>query len=370
MYEQQSLGSLLYIALYGASAMLSLAACFYLLFRRSNAIAPDVESPVRLRRWTAAFFASMSLSHAWYLPVAFHTSHEDIMLSYAVGAILDFMTLIPLAIVVLLVMLQDRRRPLWPAFAVASPFVVGLAVCGISRNYAVLPIYYGCYLLLGIALFIYMVRATRQYGRWLHDNYADLEHKEVWQSLVVMAVILLMFGIYSFDIKGAAFKYATQLNNIILTYFLLWRVETLSDLSIAANDADEEPDASKTMEDNAQTSTVRSNIGPLLKQYCEEPQIYLQHDISVTQLAQLIGTNRLYLSKYFAMQGTTYNAYINGLRIQHFINRYHESVATGRSVIAKQLAHQSGFRSYSTFSAAFKQIMGTTATEWMRNAAG
>jgi len=36
-------------------------------------------------------------------------------------------------------------------------------------------------------------------------------------------------------------------------------------------------------------------------------------------------------------------------------------------MIAKQLAYQSGFRSYSTFSAAFKQIMGMTATEWMHN---
>jgi len=37
------------------------------------------------------------------------------------------------------------------------------------------------------------------------------------------------------------------------------------------------------------------------------------------------------------------------------------------AITAQQLAHQSGFRSYSTFSAAFKQIMGKTATEWMRN---
>jgi len=36
-------------------------------------------------------------------------------------------------------------------------------------------------------------------------------------------------------------------------------------------------------------------------------------------------------------------------------------------VIAKQLAYQSGFRSYSTFSAVFKQVMGTTVTAWMHS---
>ena len=29
-----------------------------------------------------------------------------------------------------------------------------------------------------------MVCAIRTYGHWLRDNYADLEHKEVWQSFV------------------------------------------------------------------------------------------------------------------------------------------------------------------------------------------
>ena len=106
-----------------------------------------------------------------------------------------------------------------------------------------------------------------------------------------------------------------------------------------------------------------------MKQYCEESRLYLQYDISANTLAKKIGTNRVYLSRHFALQGTTYNAYINGLRIQHFINLYNEAVATHQPIVAKQLAYQSGFRSYSTFSAAFKQIMGMTVTEWMLNRA-
>ena len=146
MYEQYGLGDLIYIMFYGAAAMRSLTACCYLLFRRANAIAPDVMSPVRLRRWTAAFFASMTLSHIWYLPVAFSTSREDVLLSNIVGAVLDFMTLIPLAIVVLLVMLQDRRRPLWLIFLMMTPLIIGLVVCGVSRSVALSPLIYIYYL--------------------------------------------------------------------------------------------------------------------------------------------------------------------------------------------------------------------------------
>ena len=55
-------------------------------------------------------------------------------------------------------------------------------------------------------------------------------------------------------------------------------------------------------------------------------------------------------------------------RIQHFIKLYHEAIAAHQLISVLQLALQSGFRSYSTFNAAFKQSMGMTATEWMRNA--
>ena len=57
----------LYIMLYAAVTMLSLNACCYLLFRRGNAFAPDITTSARLRRWTAAFFAAIALSHVWYM---------------------------------------------------------------------------------------------------------------------------------------------------------------------------------------------------------------------------------------------------------------------------------------------------------------
>jgi len=376
MYEQEFQGDVLYMMLYAVVAALNLVACCYLLFRRGNVFAPDITSPVRLRRWTAVFFAAMTLSHLWYMPSIFLTSSDDKMLCYNVGGMLDFLTTFPLAIVILFTMLQDRRRPLWTAWVMVVPPIVIMALNTANHSESLLPLSNAYLLLLGIGLIIYMVREVRRYGRWLRDNYADLEHKEVWQSFVVLAVILLGFGIYTSEIGGLTNKYIVQVNNILLIGYLLWRVETLSNLSIfqpqglpleAEDDSLAiQADTAEDMENDALPLTIRNNIGPLLKQYCEEPQLYLQYDISVTQLAQQIGINRSYLSKHFALQGISYNAYINGLRIRHFIHLYHEAAATHQPVTAQQLAHQSGFRSYSTFSAAFKQSMGMTATEWMR----
>ena len=92
---------------------------------------------------------------------------------------------------------------------------------------------------------------------------------------------------------------------------------------------------------------------------------------SLSQLALHIGTNRTYLSAYFAQQGITYNTYINRLRIEYFIKIYREQVSSlKRPLTAQQLAELSGYKSYSTFSAAFKKIMGENVTTWMKSENG
>jgi AraC-like DNA-binding protein len=229
---------------------------------------------------------------------------------------------------------------------------------------------YSYFLLMWFGLIVYMLHATRQYGRWLRDNYADLEHKEVWQSFVVLAIILLVFCIYVSSGEGPSYEYLLQLFVVVLIGYLLWRVETLSDLSIpqSLNLSVAEPATTEAeeVEGNGLSQTNRENIGALLQQHCIETQLYLQHDLNISQLAKAIGTNRYYLSQYISNQGTTYNNYINDLRINHFVSLYHEAVDAHRSFSAQQLAQESGFHSYRTFSEVFKRKMGQTVSAWIR----
>ena len=114
MYDQIR-GDLFYIMLYTAVIVMAILASCYLLFRKGNAFAADITPPVRLRRWTAIFFAAIALCHLWYLPMCFLTSPDEVMLGSLIAGWLDCMTVIPLMIIILLTMLQDRRRPLWPS---------------------------------------------------------------------------------------------------------------------------------------------------------------------------------------------------------------------------------------------------------------
>lgn len=367
MYEQLK-GDILFCMFYAAVAILPLAAGFYLWFRRANAFAPQITSPVRLRRWMAAFFACLTLSHVWYIPILFQSSKEEALTTYLIGGLLDSLTVFPLSLIVLLVMMQDRRRPLWPAVALMLP-VIGALIWSIANCSDALFTGISVYsLLLSIFFFIYMVRALRQYGHWLRDNYADLEHKEVWQNFIVLVAIQILFGFYAFSVETLVFQYIMQMTCIVLVFYLLWRVETLSDLHLPENEAEDDEEVVAIGKENEKTLPAfnRNDIGQLLKSHCEDKQLYLQQGISVAQMAKKIGTNRLYLGRYLSSQGVTYNTYINELRIRHFIALYHKTSAAHQPLVIKNLASQSGFSSYSTFGLAFKQVMGMTATEWMR----
>jgi len=361
MPEQITPLSILYFLFHGAGTALTVVLFLYLLLCRGKAIAPDITPPARLRRWAAALFAVMALSHIWW--ILFYTfSNDTHSVIYGLLVALDCMVLPPVFVGTLLTMLQDRRRPLWPIFVVMTPCAV-IAVLQTALPSIDLTTPNKVYgLILIVAFIIYMVVAVRQYGRWLRDNYADLEHKEVWVSLTLLIglILLLMCFEYTDNYVMCTIAYLIGFPQAGL---LLWRVETLKDLSTDSLTSDPAP--------KGEPSHIGQlpPIGQLLAKHCEDTKLYLQTDLTLSQLSAAVGVNRYYLSQYFASQGTSYYEYIHDLRIRHFVARYRELAAAQKPIVAQQLAQESGYHSYSTFSAAFKQRMHKSVTAWMHEEA-
>ena len=341
--------------LYGASAMTALIACIYLLFRKSNAISPDVTPPLRLRRWAAALFGVAFLGHIYWLLFYLYSGDTN-SVGCIVASYLDCLTLFTTIPGTLFAMLQDRKRHIWPVVIATIPFGGLLTLHVVNPNATYFQFALAYFLLIYVIFTIYMVFAVKQYGRWLRDNYADLENKEIWISHVLIIVILLLIIFYGFDGADLTISFIVQFLSIVLYCFLLWRVETLPQL-------EEQPEPELQMQ---QSPAFFSDIEQLLNERCVATHLYLQHDLTLLLLAQILGTNRSYLSQYFSHQGITYNAYINNLRIDHFMKLYREAVSSDKTITAQQLAKDSGFRSYSTFSLAFKQRTGQSVTAWMQ----
>ncbi|MBQ8486162.1 MAG: helix-turn-helix domain-containing protein [Prevotella sp.] len=362
---------ILFFILYVVTGVVPLLAALYLWFYRGNAIAPGVTPPVRLRRWAASFFSVAVLGHVWWL--VFYIYYDDALsmdnLIHSAGywaiVILEYVTQLTTLAGTLLSMLQDRRRPVWPVLVVMLPIVALGGALMVSPDMLLMQIAFAYVVLLYVLFTVYMVFAVRRYGRWLNDNYADLKNKKVWLSQTVTLGCLLLFVL------------------------LLWRVETLPQLDAPSADETYTPPA---LERQVSTATSESAFVPdtmpitstqaeqpsanpinidvdqieqLLKDYCVAPQLYLEKELTLQMLAQAVGTNRYYLSQYFSRQSITYNIYINNLRINHFISRCQELAAAGQNIPIQQLALESGFRSYRTFSRAFLLRTGQSVTEWL-----
>ena len=371
---------ILFFTCYGAMTFWALMSCLYLLLRRNNVFATDITSSLRLRRWMAASCASVAVSHVWWMLLYYgQADGSDPAGRILLCRVLDVLFHLPVIFYTMLVMLQDRRRPLWYAVVYVA---LGLAM--LLSEYLLGPQASWLSILLSVVMVLYviitLVVGVRQYGRWLRDNYADLEHKEVWQTYLVVSAFLPSTFFYSFLNVDRVFDFLLEVVNIPLFFILLWRVETLQDLEESVEEPFEESveepfeesveepfeDGAAESADPSVSTTQFAKIELMLQQNCIDTQYYLQHDLSLTHLARHIGTNNTYLSRYFAYKGITYNTYINTLRIAHFMRLYQTTIKTRQYVTAAELSYESGYKSYSTFSVAFKQINGQTVKSWMK----
>ena len=373
MPEQITPLSVLYLLLHGAGTAVAVVLCLYLLLCRGKAIAPNITPPARLRRWAAALFGVMALAHVWW--ILFYTYSDDTSsVIYGLLVAIDCMALPPVFVGTLLHMLQDRRRPLWPIFVVMTPCaVIAVLQTALPDIDLTTPnMIYG--LVIAVAFIIYMVVAVRQYGRWLRDNYANLEHKEVWLSLTLLIGLMILLMSFEYT-DNYVMSTIAHLIGFPLAGLLLWRVETLESLTPAPSPKGEGSEYPQNGDSTAELSTPLANrrgaggearIGQLLAKHCEDTQLYLNPDLTLTQLSEAVGVNRYYISQYFTSQGTSYYAYIHDLRIRYFVARYRELAAAHKPIVAQQLAQESGYHSYSTFSTAFKQRMHKSVAAWMR----
>jgi AraC-like DNA-binding protein len=93
---------------------------------------------------------------------------------------------------------------------------------------------------------------------------------------------------------------------------------------------------------------------------------FLDPELSISKLSRLIGTNEKYLSQLFNQQlNTTFNDYINGLRIKEACLQMVLPEIASKSM--DQIAADAGFGARSTFYYAFKKYTGVTPAFFIKS---
>lgn len=87
-----------------------------------------------------------------------------------------------------------------------------------------------------------------------------------------------------------------------------------------------------------------------LEQLIRKRELFLDRDLTLCKLAGLAGSNRTYVSRAFAANGSSFCAYINSLRLSHAAG-----ILAGKWFTIEELAILSGFKTDRTFYRALKE---------------
>ena len=103
---------------------------------------------------------------------------------------------------------------------------------------------------------------------------------------------------------------------------------------------------------------------PALNKLMDQERIYLNAELTLNDVARMIGTNRSYLSDYFNHElKSSFSDYINNLRLAHaetLMNMNHE-------ISIDEISSASGFNSTTTFRRAFAKKHGITPSQYRQN---
>lgn len=358
------------------------AMAIYLLVSKRNAFGRELVTDQRLRRKAGWAILIYVLTYLLNIPLVLWFA-DDPQLQQMASVTIDMVLYLPTMLRFMLETLQDRRRwdnRLWWFCVIAVLPLMGWLL---TRQTWWTWAMYALYLTELATCIVWYIRATITYHRFLADNYADLEHKELTWSWIILCFMALSLVNYLLMMSQSdihvikAYSYVfhvadTIFIGIIVLYIDHQQVlEPLAEETVEA-ELQEETEVESGGTENTPIAPISKNdiiiikIGALLQKHCEATQLYLQHDLSLNTVAQACHTNRTYLSLYFASQGITYYTYINKLRIDYFQSLYRKAL---REKITpptlQQLSTDSGFSSYNTFSRAFVSCKGVSVSKWL-----
>lgn len=101
-----------------------------------------------------------------------------------------------------------------------------------------------------------------------------------------------------------------------------------------------------------------------LEELMKEEKVFLKNDMTLDRLAEIMGTNRTYLSK-------AVNRY-SGMTFLNYVNMYRINEATriisdpSRDILVKELADYVGYNSVNVFSKAFQKETGLTPSQYRK----
>lgn len=232
---------------------------------------------------------------------------------------------------------------------------------------------------------IFAIGGFRRYNKRLHDFYSDADDKSINSDSKILSWFLVTIPL-SFALIVPSIQFWRERPVLPSLFFLCWTVvyfalfyygshkkhtvdnfardlaqadleETNRDLTIAER-SQELPEDSI---DKQIPQEVYQRLAGLLAKLIEQDKIYLKSDLRLDEVAQLMCTNRTYVSKVIKDgYHCSFSDFINNHRVNHSMQIMRAEPGLTQDIIAEQ----SGFINAQSYSRTFKKIVGIPPKEW------
>jgi AraC-like DNA-binding protein len=228
----------------------------------------------------------------------------------------------------------------------------------------------------------------RQYRSRLRERYSFTGDRDLsWLTWLTLVIVLLLIVWIPATVLGGIWGWALVMGRLAVLYFVGWYgmrqsavflqplvpmvsptdeagTPSTAVAAIAAGDiADLGANVTDKYVRSGMTDAAEQLIGVRLQQRMELHKDYLQCDLTLSQLAERIGTSPQLLSQYINhVLGLNFFDYINGLRVAEVQGMMKIDDPVQQTLL--EMAFAAGFNSKSTFNASFKKACGSTPSNW------
>lgn len=267
--------------------------------------------------------------------------------------------------------LMELCRPGW--FSIKKllvhelPFAVLLILLLLARSYKlyfVLLAWSGVY---GTATLALVFVFIAQYNRQLKERFSYEDNINLnWLRGILMSFwcILLIWIVCSFTTDGISdnvYNVGSLILWMVISYFVYKHEYVIAELeNIGVANAD----GALTLGQESKEYQISPEFIVKVKRLFEEEQLYLEPHLKLSDVADRVGTNRTYISRYFNRgNGQTFYDYVNSLRVKHA-----ENLLLTSSHPLFLVAEEAGFNSLSTFRRVFMACHDCTPAEFRNRA--
>lgn len=225
----------------------------------------------------------------------------------------------------------------------------------------VFTVFFVGFALIAVGIAIYKSRGYARAIRNAYSNLEDVDISWVWTIVIAFAICQLVWWAASDDYGGVAdtIYYASSL---ACWYVTMHHVNKMRPLRLTDNQEKHKTDFAGT-ELSASKCNYLTQIGTQLEKLMDEERPYLNPELTLSDLAILLNTNRTYLSRYLSTElGTTFYDYTNRLRIERQVIPMMQEKP---NLTLEYMAEAAGFKSITTFRRAFRKLTGMLPSEYM-----